>query len=284
MNGTVGADLGKLTCGNQRTGGVMAETGRTEATGKVEYRLDDLAHAAGVTVRNVRAYAERGLLPAPRRVGRANVYDETHLARLRLIGRLLERGYTVAHIADFIAGWEGGHDLGQTLGLEAALLAPSSGELPEELGKAELEELFGAPVEQADLDRAVELGLLSRVDDRYRVHRPRLLRAGAELLGVGMPLSAVLDLAGRMRDQIAVVAETFVSTIANHILDQHEPGWRPSDEEIPELVSLVERLRPLARVAVDAELADLIEAELQNFVGEWFSAFAARVASPPQAG
>src|SRR3954451_22625461 len=240
-----------------------------------EYRLDDLARAAGTTVRNVRAYAERGLLPAPRREGRVNVYDDTHLARLRLIARLLERGYAVAHIADFIDAWESGHDLGQTLGLEAALLAPTSGELPEELGKAELEELFGAPVSQEDLDRAVELGLLSRVEERYRVHRPRLLRAGAELLGVGMPLSAVLDLAGRMRDQIAVVAETFVSTIANHILDQHEPGWRPSDEEIPGLVSLVERLRPLARVAVDAELTDLIESELQNFVGEWFSAFAA---------
>src|SRR3954454_6944338 len=155
----------------------MADTtARPESTGKVEYRLDDLAHAAGITARNVRAYAERGLLPAPRRGGRANVYDETHLARLRLIGRLLERGYTVAHIADFIAGWEGGHDLGQTLGLEAALLAPSSGELPEELGKAELEELFGAPVGEAELERAIELGLLSRVDARYRVHRPRLLR------------------------------------------------------------------------------------------------------------
>src|SRR5690242_6473215 len=101
----------------------VAPTGGAVAPGRAEYRLDDLAHAAGVTVRNVRAYAERGLLPAPRRVGRVNLYDETHLARLRLINRLLERGYTVAHIADFIATWEGGHDLGQTLGLEAALLA-----------------------------------------------------------------------------------------------------------------------------------------------------------------
>jgi DNA-binding transcriptional MerR regulator len=248
----------------------------------VEYRLDDLAQAAGVTVRNVRAYAERGLLPAPRRVGRVNLYDETHLARLRLIGRLLERGYTVAHIADFIASWEGGHDLGQTLGLEAALLAPSSRELPEELGKDELDALFGSALTPADLDRAVELGLLTPAGERYHVHRPRLLRAGAELLAIGMPLSAVLDLAGRMREQIAAVAQTFVSTVANHVLAQHEPGWRPSDDEIPALVGLVERLRPLARVAVDAELTDSIEAELQAFVGEWFSTFAENVR--PQAG
>lgn len=252
---------------------------------RAEYRLDDLAHAAGVTVRNVRAYAERGLLPAPRRVGRINLYDETHLGRLRLINRLLERGYTVAHIADFIDTWEGGHDLGQTLGLEAALLAPSSGELPEELGRADLEELFGSQVDERDIERAIELGLLSQTEDgRFRVHRPRLLRAGAELLDIGMPLPAVLDLAGRMREQINAVAQTFVSTVANHVLAQHEPGWRPSDEEIPALVALVERLRPLARVAVDAELTDGIEAEISDFVGEWFSSFAERVSAPPQAG
>jgi DNA-binding transcriptional MerR regulator len=261
-------------------GVVQQERGRKRMVDGPEdagYRLDDLARAAGVTVRNVRAYAERGLLPPPRRAGRVNLYDETHLARLRLIGRLLERGYTVAHIADFIAAWEGGHDLGQTLGLEAALLAPSSRELPEELGRDELDELFGAPVEEAALDRAIELGLLSPVGDRYRVHRPRLLRAGAELIGIGMPLSAVLDLAARMQAQVASVAETFVSTVAGHILEQHPAGWRPTDEEIPQLVALVERLRPLARVAVDTELADSLDTELQNYVGDWLSTFAAQV-------
>jgi DNA-binding transcriptional MerR regulator len=247
-----------------------------------EYRLDDLAHAAGTTVRNVRAYAERGLLPAPRRVGRLNVYDDTHLARLRLIGRLLERGYAVAHIADFIAAWEGGHDLGQTLGLEAALLAPASGELAEELSADELAALFGGPADGPNLAHAIELGLLSRMDDgRYRAHRPRLLRTGAELLSIGMPLTDVLDLAARIRDQVATVAETFVRTVAGHILAQHPPDWRPTDEEIPALVALVDRLRPLARVAVDTELADLLEIELQQYVGEWLSSFAERVRTQP---
>src|ERR1700749_2886857 len=108
-----------------------------------EYRVDDLARAAGMTVRNVRAYQERGLLPAPVRRGRTSWYDETHLARLRLIGQLLDRGYTSVHIADFISTWEAGHDLGQTLGLEAALLAPASGEITEQLSLDELIAMFG---------------------------------------------------------------------------------------------------------------------------------------------
>src|SRR5204863_6803631 len=73
------------------------EEGRAVA----EYRIDDLARAAGTTVRNVRVYQDRGLLPPPRREGRTGLYGEPHLARLRLIGQLLEKGYTFAHIAEF---------------------------------------------------------------------------------------------------------------------------------------------------------------------------------------
>lgn len=248
-----------------------------------EYRLDDLARTAGMTVRNVRAYQERGLFPPPRRLGRTNVYDETHLARLRLIGRLLDRGYTVAHISDFIRTWEEGHDLGQTLGLEAALLAPSSGDLPEELTEAELTELFGGQVDPVSISRAVNLGLLSRLDGRYRVHRPRLLRAGAELLAIGMSLPDVLELAARMRQQVAAVAETFVQSVAPRIVGQHPPDWRPTDEEMPALVALVDKLRPLARVTVDTELAEALEEKIQDYVGEWLTTLVRHVEWPPPA-
>ena len=41
-----------------------------------EYRIDDLAREAGTTVRNVRVYQDRGLLPPPRREGRAGIYSD----------------------------------------------------------------------------------------------------------------------------------------------------------------------------------------------------------------
>src|SRR5438309_572599 len=47
-----------------------------------EYRIDELAREAGTTVRNVRAYQDRGLLPPPRRSGRVGLYtDARQLAR-----------------------------------------------------------------------------------------------------------------------------------------------------------------------------------------------------------
>jgi DNA-binding transcriptional MerR regulator len=68
------------------------------------YTLDELAGAAGMTVRNVRAYQTRGLLPGPARRGRRAVYTGEHLLRLEAIHRARDRGASLglisAHLAD----------------------------------------------------------------------------------------------------------------------------------------------------------------------------------------
>lgn len=89
-----------------------------------EYRLHDLARASGVSARNIRAYRERGLLDPPRRVGRAAFYDAVHLRQLQTINRLLARGFTSAHIAEFLETARAGRDIGDALGLDAAILRP----------------------------------------------------------------------------------------------------------------------------------------------------------------
>ena len=57
------------------------------------YKLDELAAAAGVPVRTVRYYVQRGLLPPPVFRGRDTSYDEGHLARLSLIKRLQDERF-----------------------------------------------------------------------------------------------------------------------------------------------------------------------------------------------
>ena len=63
-----------------------------------EYRLEELASSSGVSVRNIRAYRERGLLDAPRKQGRSAYYDDHHLAQLRTISELLGKNLTYANI------------------------------------------------------------------------------------------------------------------------------------------------------------------------------------------
>ena len=70
--------------------------------------IDELAARAGVTVRTVRFYGARGLLPppdiGPRRVGR---YGSAHLSRLALIEELQHQGLTLAAIERYLQQPEG---------------------------------------------------------------------------------------------------------------------------------------------------------------------------------
>jgi len=77
------------------------------------YTLDELAVAAGMTVRNVRAYQTRGLLPGPQRRGRRAVYTAEHLLRLEAIHRARTRGASLTLIAAHLA--DGGTLSGDTL-------------------------------------------------------------------------------------------------------------------------------------------------------------------------
>jgi DNA-binding transcriptional MerR regulator len=78
------------------------------STSEQEYRVDDLARAAGVTTTTIRLYQSKGLLPPPRLVGRTGYYGQAHLTRLRVIAQLQEQGFSLAGIAALIQRWESG--------------------------------------------------------------------------------------------------------------------------------------------------------------------------------
>ena len=229
-----------------------------DSAGPGEYRIDELARTAETTVRNVRAYQDRGLLPPPRRVGRVAWYSDAHLGRLRLITQLLERGYTLANIRELVGAWEAGQNVGDLLGLEAALAEPWSDETPVTLSAEELASAFGTEVgDRTGIDQAVRLGILEERGEEFVVRKPRLLRVGAELVAAGIPLPAVLALGHELRADIDRVAAGFVQLVATHVF---EPVGDPIPaDEVPRLTDLVRRLRPLAKDAVDAELADAME-------------------------
>src|SRR5258708_12359172 len=63
-----------------------------------EYTIDQLAHASGVTVRNIRAHQSRGLLPAPEVRGRTGFYTREHVARLQLINEMQADGFNLRPI------------------------------------------------------------------------------------------------------------------------------------------------------------------------------------------
>ncbi|WP_329385142.1 MerR family transcriptional regulator [Streptomyces sp. NBC_01716] len=231
-------------------------TSRPPAGGR--YRIEDLAHASGATVRTIRAYLDRGLLPAPQRRGRANVYGDPHLARLRQIADLLDRGYTLASIKELLEAWDAGRGLGGVLGLVAEVHGPWTDERATRVTRAELNERFGGSPDEAALAEAVELGVLERIpgrDDEFLVPSPQELAVAAELYAAGVPLSAISGHLRELRGQVEHIAARFLEFTTEHVFARYLGHRPPTDTDAAEAASLVRRLRPLARQTVDAELA-----------------------------
>lgn len=237
-----------------------------------EFRIDDLARAAGTTVRNIRAYQDRGLLPPARRRGRVNVYAGEHLDRLRMITQLLDRGHTLAGIKELLDAWEDGTGLGGVLGLVAEVTGPWSDETPERLTRAELLDRFHGHEDAEAIAAALRLGVLEPAGpDAFVSPFPSLLGVAARLYEIGVPLDVCLEQLQRMRPQVQALAQGFVEFSAVHVFSRY--AARPlSDADAAEAAAAVRLLRPLARAAVDAELARALREEatrlLDSAVGD----------------
>lgn len=234
------------------------------------YRIDDLARVAGTTVRNVRAYQERGLLAPPRREGRIVLYGDGHLARLRLILSLLERGATLALIGDLVAAWEGGHSIADALGLEAALLAPVTEDAGDVLGVDALAARLGVVPSEAELTRAVELGILGPCDAGYVVLSPRLLQIGVELVGSGVPVSALLGHVAALRGRVDAIVEEFMGLATEHLLGELLARMTASNE-LHDTAALIRRLRPVAKTVVDIELDRALDSAIADTIARALS-------------
>ncbi len=221
--------------------------------------IDELSRESGVTSRNIRAYQTRGLLPPPRVEGRVGYYDDSHLARLRYVNNLQERGFSLAAIQELLEAWDQGRNLNDVLGFEEALTAPWTDEKPERIAVDRLLEMFPEAVDDPGLvTRSVELGLLVPVDDAFEAPSPRLLRVGAELVAAGIPLRAALDEYERLVDDAARIARRFVDLFESNLWEPFVAAGLPA-ERLAELTDALQRVRPLATAAMEATLAHAME-------------------------
>ena len=223
-----------------------------------EYRIEDLAHHSGATVRTIRAYQDRGLLPRPERRGRSNVYGDAHLARLRQIADLLDRGYTLASIKELLEAWDTGRGLGGVLGLVAEVDGPWTDEEADRISRAELDARFGGEPDEDAIRDAMELGVLVPIQDReeeFLVPSPQELAVAAELYAAGVPLSAITGHLRELRGQVEHIASRFLEFTTEHVFARYLEHRPPTDADAAAAATMVRRLRPLAQQTVDAELA-----------------------------
>jgi DNA-binding transcriptional MerR regulator len=218
--------------------------------------VDELARRAGTTTRNIRNYQTQGLLPPPRLVGRVGYYDEGHLGRLRLIAQLQQQGFSLAGIAELLRAWEQGRSLADLLGFEEVLTAPWTDEEPERMTVDELARMFPQANDDPSLAiRAIDLGLIvPQEDGNFLVPSPSLLRAGAELAAVGVPLAVTQDELAALKHDMARIAARLVGMFERYVWKPYCEAGMPA-ERLPEVTDALRRMRPLAATSVLATLA-----------------------------
>ncbi|MFJ8621607.1 MerR family transcriptional regulator [Kitasatospora sp. NPDC093550] len=220
---------------------------------KREYRVEELAEAAGITTRTLRFYRERKLLQPPRKEGRIAWYGEEHLARLRMIGGLLERGHTLGGIAELIGAGESGRDVAGLIGLEAAIVAPWSDETPVRLDWEELKAAFGDQLTEENTAEAIAQDYITVEEDGITHVSRRLMDATTNLVAEGVPLSAVLDASRRIREHVDAIAEIFIELVTEHLLSALSADTPLPPGEAARLTERILRVRPLARTVADAQ-------------------------------
>ncbi|MET8955018.1 MerR family transcriptional regulator [Streptomyces sp. NPDC004393] len=234
----------------------------TTETEEPTLTVDELAARAGVTVRTVRFYSAKGLLPppviGPRRVGR---YGQAHLARLALIEELQRQGMTLAAIERHLRQLPADVSA-RDLAIHRAVVASWAPDTVETMTREELQRRAGRPLGEQDLERLAAMSVAvpheggDEGDDAYRVD-PGLLRLGVELLDVPLGLDTVLAARGVLIEHSRAAARQLSRLLREAV----------SERDSTEVKSLSAHMQPLVVQA----LLTTFQRSLREELREWLT-------------
>jgi len=203
--------------------------------------LDELTERVGMSVRNIRFYTTKGLVPPPLRRGRSGYYTSDHVARLQLVQELQGHGFTLSAIERYLAGIPD-HATPEDIALHRTMLAPWMADSRAQVSRAELEQRAGRGLDAHDLETLAALGVLAPVaGGRYEVSMSQL-GVGLGLLDLGYPIEAARAAAEVYAAHGRAIAEELYELFRTRVWPVYkEQGVSP--ETIQEVV---ERLKPLS--------------------------------------
>ncbi len=187
------------------------------SSSEARWRIDDLAHRAGLTVDTIRFYQREGLMPPAQREGRTKVYGPHHLERLQRIRELQERRFSLAAI-------------------RALLDADRPGMIDGIFGSSDAAYDFAAVVERSGIEpqlasRLREAGLLRDPEEfgreAYDAADLDVMRAAAELRRTGMPADIMVELVSIY----AVGIEQMQRQVLELFRGDRGPDWKPGELE-----------------------------------------------------
>lgn len=200
--------------------------------------LTELTERVGITVRTVRFYTTKGLLPPPIRRGRSGYYSPQHVARLELVQELQSHGFTLSAIERYVAGIPE-DATPEDIALARTMLAPWQSDLPVEMDHQQLETRAGRPLSEDDVATMQALGVLRRRGSSYLVAGNQLA-IGVRLLELGFPREVAVAAAAVYREH----GEQMAKELSDVIHDKLAPLY--DDPQSEHFREVMERLKPLS--------------------------------------
>ncbi|MGW7353742.1 MerR family transcriptional regulator [Streptomyces sp. NPDC054784] len=235
-----------------------------EGAGADTLTVDELAARAGVTVRTIRFYGTRGLLPPPtigaRRVGR---YGPDHLSRLALIEELQHQGMTLAAIERYLQRLP--DDLSSyDLALHRAVVASWTPDTVDESTRGQLEGRVGRELTDDDLERLAAMSVLERTDDPevFRVD-PALLHLGTRLLDVPISQPAILAAREVLQGHARAAARELSTLFKDEVWEPYREQ-EVGPEQLERMKSLSAHMQPMVVQALLTAFQRSLREELRG--------------------
>lgn len=207
--------------------------------------LDELTKRVGMSVRNVRFYTTKGLVPAPIRRGRSGYYSAEHLVRLELVRELQAHGFTLSAIEGYMARIPANASP-ETIALHRTLLAPWMADMPETISRKELVRRAGRPLGDDELATLNTLGIVYPTKSGKFQVAVAHLSVGVALLDLGMP------------SELAIAAQEIFTAHGRAIADELSalfkkqvwPTYQERGVTPEQLAEMVEKFKPVSIAAL----------------------------------
>lgn len=228
-------------------------------TTDTDLTVEQVAARAGVPTSTVRMYQSKGLLHAPRRVGRTARYDSSHLQRLELVQRLQDRGFSLTSIAELLTAREQGATVADLLAL------PGGPEDWVPLGLGDIRLMIKPKgLRPSLLRKATQLGLI-----RWRRGRPQTRRwaltSGLRVAELDLPPSEVLDQIVQLRAHTDQIAADFGDIFERTLWPRIQADSSETDQ-LDRIRALLQELTGLAEGVVVSALRESVRHLAEQFV------------------
>lgn len=194
-----------------------------------ELTVEQLSARTGISVRNLRFYTTRGLVPPPTKRGRTAVYNGVHVARFELLQELQGHGLSLSAIERFCDGIPQ-EATPEQIALHRTTLRPLAPSDPAIVGRRQLDARAGRRLSDDELDQLITLGGIAPADGGKYALREGRLRAALTIIDRGIPVNIALACDEVYRRHSAAMAAELEDLFRESLWPAYKSGELGADQ------------------------------------------------------